>query len=51
MVERYIQLIGCKFVDEVVPYITEQDLDVILQAFLIDLRILGDKNKNFTVKE
>jgi glycerol-3-phosphate cytidylyltransferase-like family protein len=27
VVERYIQLKGCKFVDEIVPYATEQDLD------------------------
>jgi glycerol-3-phosphate cytidylyltransferase-like family protein len=27
VVERYIQLKGCKFVDEIVPYTTEQDLD------------------------
>lgn len=50
VVERYIQLKGCKFVDEVVPYTTEQDLEDILQAFHIHLRIVGDeyKDKDFT---
>lgn len=50
VVERYIQLKGCKFVDEIVPYATEQDLEDILRSFKIDVRILGDeyKDKNFT---
>lgn len=50
VVERYIQLKACSFVDEVVPYATEQDLEDILRSFKIDVRILGDeyKEKNFT---
>jgi glycerol-3-phosphate cytidylyltransferase len=50
VVERYIQLKGCKFVDEIVPYTTEQDLEDILQSFQIDLRIVGDeyREKDFT---
>lgn len=50
VVERYIQLKGCKFVDEIVPYATEQDLEDVLKSFKIDVRILGDeyKDKNFT---
>lgn len=50
VVERYIQLKACSFVDEVVPYATEQDLEDILRSFKIDVRILGDeyKDKNFT---
>jgi glycerol-3-phosphate cytidylyltransferase len=50
VVERYIQLKGCKFVDEIVPYATEQDLEDILHAFHIDLRIVGNEyiDKNFT---
>ena len=49
-VERYIQLKGCKYVDEIVPYATEQDLEDVLQSFTIDVRILGDEyaDKNFT---
>lgn len=50
VVERYIQLKGCKFVDEIVPYATEQDLDDILRSFKINVRIIGDEyqEKNFT---
>lgn len=50
VVERYIQLKGCRFVDEIVPYATEQDLEDILRSFKIDVRIIGDeyKDKNFT---
>ena len=50
VVERYIQLKGCKFVDEIVPYATEQDLKDILQSFQIDVRFLGDeyKDRDFT---
>ena len=46
VVERYIQLKGCKFVDEIIPYTTEQDLEDILQSFKIDVRILGDEYKD-----
>jgi glycerol-3-phosphate cytidylyltransferase len=41
VVERYIQLKGCKFVDEIVPYATEQDFEDILRSFKIDVRIVG----------
>lgn len=50
VVERYIQLKGCKFVDEIVPYATEQDLEDVLRSFQIDVRILGVEyqDQNFT---
>lgn len=50
VVERYIQLKACKFVDEIVPYATEQDLEDILKSFALDVRILGDeyKERDFT---
>ena len=48
VVERYIQLKGCKHVDEIVPYATEQDLEDILRSFKIDVRIIGDEYKNQT---
>ena len=50
VVERYIQLKACKFVDEIVPYATEQDLEDILKSFTIDLRVVGDeyKDRDFT---
>ncbi|PRD57183.1 adenylyltransferase/cytidyltransferase family protein [Sphingobacterium gobiense] len=48
--ERYMQLRGCKHVDKVIPYATEQDLEDILRSYKIHVRILGDeyKDKNFT---
>jgi len=51
--ERYIQLKGCKHVDEIVPYVYEQDLEDILKSFHIDVRIIGDeyKDKEFTGKD
>lgn len=50
VVERYIQLRGCEYVDEIVPYSTEQDLEDILRAFKLDVRIVGDEyeNRDFT---
>lgn len=53
VVERYIQLKACKFVDEIIPYATEQDLQDILQAFPVDVRILGEeyKDKKFTGRD
>ena len=43
IIERYIQLNGCTHVDEIVPYVTENDLLDILQSFKIDVRIVGDE--------
>lgn len=53
VVERYIQLKGCKHVDEIVPYVTEQDLEDILHSFKIDVRIIGEEyvNKQFTGRD
>lgn len=53
VVERYIQLKGCRFVDEIVPYATEQDLEDILKSFKIDVRILGEeyKERRFTGRD
>lgn len=53
VVERYIQLKACKFVDEIVPYATEQDLEDILRSFKIDVRIIGEeyREKKFTGRE
>src|SRR5690606_2369961 len=36
VVKRYIQLRGCQYVDEIVPYSTEQDLEAILRSFKLD---------------
>ncbi len=53
VVERYIQLKGCRYVDQIVPYATEQDLEDILRAFKIDVRIVGDeyRERDFTGRQ
>jgi len=50
IVERYIQLRGSKYVDEIIPYSTENDLIDILSGMHIDIRILGVeyRDKDFT---
>lgn len=53
IVERYTQLKAVGYVDEIVPYVTEQDLEDILSMYHIDVRILGDeyRDKDFTGKD
>ena len=53
VVERYTQLKAVSYVDEIIPYATEEDLKDILQMYHIDVRILGDeyREKDFTGKE
>ena len=50
IIERSIQLKGSKHVDEIVLYVSEQDLEDILGSFKLDVRIIGDeyKEKNYT---
>ncbi len=50
ILERYIQLEACKYVDEIVVYATEKDLIDILKTYPIDVRILGEEycDKSFT---
>jgi len=50
IVERYTQLSAVRFVDEIVPYLYESDLEDILQMRQINVRILGEeyKDKTFT---
>ena len=50
LLERYIQLEGCKYVDEIVPYSTEKELMDILTSYPIDVRIIGEeyRDKQFT---
>lgn len=53
VVERYTQLNAVKYVDEIVPYATEKDLEDILEMYHIDIRILGEeyRDKDFTGKD
>jgi glycerol-3-phosphate cytidylyltransferase len=50
LLERQIQVSACRFVDEIVVYQTEKDLEDILLTLPIDVRILGVEyaNKDFT---
>jgi glycerol-3-phosphate cytidylyltransferase len=50
IVERQIQVSACRFVDEIVTYQTEKDLEDILLTLPIDVRVLGVEyaNKEFT---
>lgn len=50
IVERQIQLAGSRYVDEIVVYSTEKDLEDILLTLPIDVRILGVEyqDKEFT---
>ena len=53
MFERYLQLKAVEYVDEVVPYQTERDLEDILETLPINIRILGEeyRDKDFTGKD
>jgi len=46
LVERHTQLSGVKYVDEIIPYQSEQDLEDILNMFPINIRIIGEEYKN-----
>ena len=53
IVERYTQLKSVSYVDEIVPYSTESDLEDILSMYNIHVRILGEeyRDKNFTGRD
>jgi glycerol-3-phosphate cytidylyltransferase len=53
IVERQVHLSAVKYVDEIIVYRTEQDLEDILEMYHIDIRILGDeyRDKDFTGKD
>lgn len=53
IVERYVQLSAIKYVDEIICYASEKDLEDITSMFPITVRILGEeyKNKDFTARE
>jgi glycerol-3-phosphate cytidylyltransferase len=53
IVERYTQLKGIEYVDEIIPYGTEQDLEDILTMYHINVRVIGEeyRDKEFTGKD
>ena len=50
IIERQIQVSGCRYVDEIIVYNTEEDLLLILNTLPINIRILGSEyqSKPFT---
>jgi glycerol-3-phosphate cytidylyltransferase len=50
VLERFIQVQACKYVDEIIPYATEKELMDILTSYQIDVRIIGEeyRDKQFT---
>ena len=46
LVERWTQLDGVKYVDEIIPYQSEKDLEDILQLYNLDIRIIGEEYKH-----
>ena len=53
IVERYVQLSAVKFVDQIIVYNTEKDLEDMLMFLPITVRIIGEeyKDKDFTGKQ
>lgn len=51
--ERFIQLDAVKYVDYIIPYSTEVDLEDLIKSQRIDVRFIGEeyKDKMFTGKE
>lgn len=52
IVERHTQLSAVRYVDEIIPYEWEHDLEDILQSYPINVRILGEeyRDRQFTGK-
>ena len=50
VLERFIQVQACKYVDEIITYATEKELMDILTSYPIDVRIIGEeyRDKQFT---
>lgn len=50
LVERWTQIQAVQYIDEIIPYQDEKDVEDILNMFNIDVRIIGEeyKDMNFT---
>ena len=53
MVERFIKLEGCQFVDEIVPFESDADVMDMLQSLAVDVRFVGEeyRDTNFVGKQ
>jgi len=51
--ERYVQVQACKYVDEILLYNTEYDLEQLIKTQTIHIRFLSEEyiNKDFTAKQ
>lgn len=51
--ERHLQIAGCKYVDEIIPYESEEDLLKLMQLINFNVRIIGEeyREKDFTGKD
>lgn len=46
MFERYVQLKAVKYIDEIIPYQTEEELEDILLMYNFDIRIVGEEYRD-----
>lgn len=44
VVERFIKLQGCRFIDEIIPFESDTNLIDILQSLPIDIRFVGEEH-------
>ena len=53
IIERQIQVSACRFVDEIIVYTSEKELEDILMTLSIDVRFLGEEymDKEYTGKQ
>jgi glycerol-3-phosphate cytidylyltransferase len=53
LVERYLQLDAVKYVDKIIPYNDEEELEELFSSLDLDVRIIGEdyKDKNYTAKD
>ena len=53
LVERYLQLDAVKYVDKIIPYNTEDELEELFSSLDLDVRIIGEdyKDKYYTAKD
>jgi len=51
--ERYVQLGACRYIDEIIPYMFEYEIEQILRSTKVNVRFIGADyiGKEFTAKE
>ncbi len=51
VVERFIKLEGCRYVDEIIPYESDEDLLDMLQSLPVDIRFVQEGITHFPGRE